>query len=392
MATNFVSAAVSAGDDILASQYNNLRADTIANAGDYEDAGGSSNAYTLAIDSTITALSAGQVFKFRANHTNTDVATLNVNSIGAVSLKKYNDQTLLPGDIESGQIVVVVYDGTDFQIISCTQIAAQLMPTYQSIDAVAAPSADFDQAQIAISPDGTKLFFGYINGTTDGVVVKSYTIDQKTGLLTFSASVSLAVGTYNWSGSKGFGLSVSDSYVWACGGDGVNTVIVRLTHALASPTIMTISGTASTAVFCGAAAQSDDTVLYLKNQTTANNILTYTISGTTATRSTDVTLSAATTAGTLFFDDTSFYMMDEGNNTLRRYNSSGTLQSSTSGLFSLGTDDYNIGFGAGSLEITDKHRVGISKHRGYLVIALAINNNETTHDAIWIDLYIAGDV
>jgi len=118
MATNLTSSSVSAGDDATAAQYNNLRTDVLVNAGDYETAAGSSNAYTLSIDSSISAYAAGQKFRFQANHTNTGAATLNVNSIGAKTIKKKNGQDLLSGDIESGQEVEVVYDGTYMQMIS----------------------------------------------------------------------------------------------------------------------------------------------------------------------------------------------------------------------------------------------------------------------------------
>ena len=116
MATDYASSTVAAGDDILASQYNNLRADSIRRSGDYETAGGSANAFTLAIDSSISAYVAGQVFVFKANHTITGAATLNVNGIGAKTIKKHTDNDLEAGDITNGQIVHVVYDGTDLQM------------------------------------------------------------------------------------------------------------------------------------------------------------------------------------------------------------------------------------------------------------------------------------
>lgn len=119
MATNFDSVAVVAGQDATAVQYNNLRKDVIQNAGDYEDSGGAASAYTLAIDAAITAYAAGQVFKFKANHANTGAATLNVNGIGAKTIKKNRGaDDLIEGDIISGQIAIVIYDGTNLQLLS----------------------------------------------------------------------------------------------------------------------------------------------------------------------------------------------------------------------------------------------------------------------------------
>lgn len=118
MATNLSSSTVSAGTDATAAQYNNLRSDVVVNAGDYEDSAGSSGAYTLSIDASISAYAAGQVFKFKANHATTGAATLNVNSIGAKTILKNGDQSLIANDIKSGDIVVVVYDGTNMQMTS----------------------------------------------------------------------------------------------------------------------------------------------------------------------------------------------------------------------------------------------------------------------------------
>jgi len=118
MSTNLITSPVAGGDDALASQYNNLRKDVLQNAGDYSASAGSANAYTLAIDSVITAYDEGQVFKFKANFSNTGPATLDVNSIGAVTIKKNTTDDLRSGDIVNGQVVFVVYDGTNFQMIS----------------------------------------------------------------------------------------------------------------------------------------------------------------------------------------------------------------------------------------------------------------------------------
>jgi len=119
MATNLDSSTVAGGDDALATQYNNLRKDVIQNAGDYEDSGGAANAYTLSIDAAISAYAAGQIFKFKANHANTGASTLNINGIGALTIKKNGGAAdLIVGDIVTGQLVFVMYDGTNLQLLS----------------------------------------------------------------------------------------------------------------------------------------------------------------------------------------------------------------------------------------------------------------------------------
>lgn len=81
------------------------------------DSGGS-DAYAITLTPAITAYATGQVFLFKANTANTGAATLNVNGLGAKTIKKNKDQTLADGDIKAGALVLVQYDGTDLQMLS----------------------------------------------------------------------------------------------------------------------------------------------------------------------------------------------------------------------------------------------------------------------------------
>ena len=63
-------------------------------------------------------LAAGLMIVFDANTVNTDGATITFNGFAAKDLLKLHDQALATGDIEAGQIIVAVYDGTAFQMIS----------------------------------------------------------------------------------------------------------------------------------------------------------------------------------------------------------------------------------------------------------------------------------
>jgi len=66
-----------------------------------------------------TAYAAGQTFNFVAAAANTTTSvTLNLNGLGAKSVTKQGSVALAVGDIQSGQMVEVVYDGTRFQVIS----------------------------------------------------------------------------------------------------------------------------------------------------------------------------------------------------------------------------------------------------------------------------------
>ena len=73
---------------------------------------------TGALTPAITAYAAGQMFYFVAAGTNTGAVTLNINSLGAKAVTRDGSTALAAGDINSGEVVVVVYDGTRFQMVN----------------------------------------------------------------------------------------------------------------------------------------------------------------------------------------------------------------------------------------------------------------------------------
>ena len=66
----------------------------------------------------MTAYATGQTFCFIAAGASTGAVTININSIGAKSLVKTDGSALVTGDIASGAAVQVMYDGTNFQLLS----------------------------------------------------------------------------------------------------------------------------------------------------------------------------------------------------------------------------------------------------------------------------------
>lgn len=72
-------------------------------------ASGSSNAYSVTANRTLSSYATGLIIAFTANHTNTGAATLNVSGLGAKTITRPDGSTLLAGDITSGQKVMVAY-------------------------------------------------------------------------------------------------------------------------------------------------------------------------------------------------------------------------------------------------------------------------------------------
>lgn len=78
---------------------------------------GSANAFVLTTGLSLAAYVAGQSFDIKANFTNSGAATINVDTLGAKSITKNGTTALASGDITSGNIYRISYDGTQFQII-----------------------------------------------------------------------------------------------------------------------------------------------------------------------------------------------------------------------------------------------------------------------------------
>lgn len=80
---------------------------------------GSANAYAIQFgvgQPQPSAYTNGMGVKFKAANGNSGASTINVNGLGIVSIIRANGVALSSGDITSGQIVSLTYDGTRFQM------------------------------------------------------------------------------------------------------------------------------------------------------------------------------------------------------------------------------------------------------------------------------------
>jgi|1_EtaG_2_1085319.scaffolds.fasta_scaffold00140_40 hypothetical protein len=78
---------------------------------------GGTDTYTATVNPVLTAYATGDVFTVRFTNANSGAVTLNLNSLGAVSVLKNGTFSLVNGDILAGQTFDVMYDGTNFQLI-----------------------------------------------------------------------------------------------------------------------------------------------------------------------------------------------------------------------------------------------------------------------------------
>lgn len=114
---------------------------------------GSTDAYACSLAPAITSYATGQLVLFKAATANTGAATINLNSLGAKSLKMViggitTDPTT--NYIRAGAYVFVVYDGTNFQILSVSGIASDVAASI-----LASSISDSDTTH---APDGNSVF------------------------------------------------------------------------------------------------------------------------------------------------------------------------------------------------------------------------------------------
>ena len=159
---------------------NVIRENMAANAKWYSDSDGtlqstgSSSAYVLATNSTHAALADMPLVAFRANHASTGASTLAVDGLAAKAIVKNHDVNLAAGDIEVGQIVIVVYNATDdkYELISSTAISSSVITTRGDVirgsSSGIAERLGIGSSGQALTSDGTDVVWGAAGGPSVG--------------------------------------------------------------------------------------------------------------------------------------------------------------------------------------------------------------------------------
>lgn len=133
---------------------------------------------TASAPAAITAYAAGQRFSFVASATNTGAVTLNINSLGAKDVTKRGTTALAAGDITSGQVVLVEYDGTRFQMIGATSAASDTVAGVVELATNAEAQTGTDTARV-VTP--AALASVTATETRAGLVELATTAEAQTG-------------------------------------------------------------------------------------------------------------------------------------------------------------------------------------------------------------------
>lgn len=92
---------------------NEHSADYLKHTG-YAVATGSANAYLATLIPALSAYAEGVSLRLKINAANTGASTVNVNGLGAKSIKKSNGNAVSAGNLKAGVIYTLAFDGTSF--------------------------------------------------------------------------------------------------------------------------------------------------------------------------------------------------------------------------------------------------------------------------------------
>lgn len=76
------------------------------------------NSITASATPALTAYATGAIYSFIAANTNSGAATLSIDGLTATSITKNGSVALSAGDIQSGKMMLVEYDGATFQLVN----------------------------------------------------------------------------------------------------------------------------------------------------------------------------------------------------------------------------------------------------------------------------------
>ena len=210
---------------------------------------------------SMTAYAAGQTFRFIAAGANaTTGVTININGIGAKSITKNGTTALAIGDIVSGSIVEVTYDGTEFQVSSQVVSFSTLLSTNNTWTG----KQTFTGTTSLISSKFTNAIEAVTVSATAATGTINY--DVTTQSVLYYTSNASANFTMNFRASSGTSLNTA-----LATGEAITVVFINTNGSTAYyNNAITIDGTSVTPLYQG-------TVAWTAGQASGVDIYSYTI-------------------------------------------------------------------------------------------------------------------
>lgn len=119
--------------------------------------GGSGSSYTISLSPALSAYTAGVVIRFKAHTSGLASATLSVNALGGVAIKKWGGVTdLEAGDIGINEIVTVIHNGTNWVLVSDQGLGSTANVKHAKISANTAFTGTYLTASSPLQTNSTK--------------------------------------------------------------------------------------------------------------------------------------------------------------------------------------------------------------------------------------------
>lgn len=171
---------------------------------------------------TVAAYSTGASYYFSPANTNTGAVTINIDSLGAKSITKEGSTALAAGDLTSGKIAFVVYDGTRFQLTNPAGSSGQLPNNNTAIGSTAADSITSGTNNSAFGATaGTAITSGSYNTAMGYGAIDTVSTGNSNSALGYWAGIGISTGSNNtalgrtalssgnYSGTVGVGANTS---------------------------------------------------------------------------------------------------------------------------------------------------------------------------------------
>jgi hypothetical protein len=179
---------------------------------------GAVNAYAATLAPAVASYVAGlQVFIKIANTNTSTTTTLNVNSLGTKSIKLTNGSNINIGDLLSGMVARLIYDGTNFQLINPASYASQQGVQNSSYN-YSVDGGSANAYTVTLTPAPASY--------TNGMIVLIKISNTNTGTSTINVN-SLGAKTIKNGGGSNLNAGILQSGgIYSLSYDGTNFVIV----------------------------------------------------------------------------------------------------------------------------------------------------------------------
>jgi hypothetical protein len=197
--------------------------------------------YVATASPALTAYAAGNLFSLVVPNTNTGASTINIDGLGAKAITRTGTTALVAGDMIATEVVIVVYDGTRFQLINANSFTNLLVSGTLTYGGVTLTNAVTGTGKMMLDTNPTVT--NYVESVVAiGTVTSSSTLSLTNGTVqtaTLTASTACTFTMPTATAGKSFVLLLKQA---ASTGNGTATFTGVKWGTAGAPTITATAG------------------------------------------------------------------------------------------------------------------------------------------------------